>query len=89
VPAGIEHVEYRWGKLRAPVFLASWGTRTGPFDDVGAVEMFWGRDMQHRLTLVKYLDGGIDVRMGPDGKLYLAEFTTGKIYRVWPTRPGW
>lgn len=88
VPAGIEHVEERWGTVDKPLFLASWGTRTGPFDDVGAVEMFWGADMRNRVTLVKYLDGGIDVRMGPDRKLYLAEFTTGKIYRVWPAKGG-
>jgi len=84
VPAGIEF--YPHGDEAAGlVFLASWGTRTGPYDDVGAVEMFWGYDMQHRLTLVKYVDGAIDVRLGPDGKLYVAEFKTGKIYRVWTT----
>jgi hypothetical protein len=86
VPAGIEYINHRWGKIENPVFLASWGTRTGPYDDVGAVEMFWGRDMQDRLTLVKYIDGAIDVRMGPDSKLYVAEFKTGKIYRVWPIK---
>jgi hypothetical protein len=86
VPTGIDYVERRWGSVANPLFLASWGTRTGPYDDIGAVEMFWGADMQNRITLVKYLDGGIDVRMGPDGKLYLAEFTTGKIYRVWPAK---
>jgi hypothetical protein len=85
VPAGIEFYPHGWGEANGPLFLASWGTRTGAFEDIGAVEMFWGYDMQHRLTLVKNIDGAIDVRLGRDGKLYVAEFKTGKIYRVWPT----
>jgi len=87
VPTGIDIKKGKFGKgVRDPLFLALFNCPSMFVPDLGTIEMFNGIDYGERTTLAKYIDGPIDVRVGPDKKLYFAEFQTGNIYRIAPQK---
>ncbi len=73
--------------MEDPLFLAM--IRLSFLDfipDQGVIEMFTGIDYSDRMTLARYIDGPIDVRVGhcEGKKLYFAEYVTGDIYSIAP-----
>jgi hypothetical protein len=84
VPTGIDSMPGKHGDI---VFLALFNCPSMFVPNLGTIEMFSGIDCTDRLTLARYIDGPIDVRLGPYGhRLYFAEFQTGDIYYIAPYR---
>ena len=67
------------------MFLGLFNCPSLGIPDLATIEMFAGINYSNKLTLAKKIDGVIDVRMDPSGEyLYLAEMSTGDIYRISP-----
>jgi len=84
VPSGIDYQEGEWGGFDDPVFMALFNCTSQAVTDLGTVDVFHGQYQTKRTTLLRYVDGAIDVRMGPDGQLYVAQYSDGAIYTVKP-----
>lgn len=84
VPTGIDSMPGKHGDI---VFLALFNCPSMFQADLGTLEMFSGINCTDRRTLARYVDGPIDVRLGPYGhRLYFAEFQSGDIYYIAPCR---
>jgi len=84
VPTGIDYMAGKWGEFDDPVFMALFNCTSIAVTDLGTVDVFHGPHQSQRTTLLRYVDGAIDVRWGPDKKLYVAQYGDGAIYTVQP-----